>query len=135
MTPSLTLRWHDHGRMSILVRQGPLLRLLNYARQAEESRRGTVLMPRASFGIGAHVTRLQRVTFASAGGRRHAVLWASVDGSIGFVTCASRTLATLITALVPRWLAVMHVGWPLSCMWSGHRLAIIWPLLWRLRGG
>ena len=44
---------HDEGALHlILSEEGPTLRMMNYNRQLPESRRGTVLVPRASFHVG-----------------------------------------------------------------------------------
>ena len=93
--------------------EGPTLSLLNYSREASDSRRGTVLLPHASFHLGAPITRLQRISWAGGGAaagaaagvaaRRNGLLWASTDGSIGFVAPLSesdfRRLAFLATKM------------------------------------
>ena len=83
---------HEGTLHLILADDGPALRLLNYSKQAEESKRGTVLVPRAAFHVGAPITRLQRLAASrKAAHQRHAVLWGAVDGSIGCVAPISET--------------------------------------------
>ena len=141
---------HDEGALHLLLaEEGPTLRLMNYSRQLPESRRGTMLVPRAAFHIGAPITRMQRITVASAnaataalrpragigvnanaagstfgglggggggnggngGSRRHAMLWASADGALGYVVPveegAFRRLGFLATKMV---VGMPHVG-------------------------
>ena len=116
---------HEGALHLLLAEEGPTLRTLNYSRQVAESRRGTILVPRASFHLGAHLTRLHRLVLPSAAARatgggggsasgeraaaqqqqqRTALLWTSTDGSLGFVSpleeSAFRRLDFLTTKMV-----------------------------------
>ena len=94
-----------------------MLHTLNYARQVAESRRGTLLLPRASFHITSNITHLLRVALPSEARpapvalssgrpaqRRTALLWTATDGSLGFIATveegAFRRLDFLATKMV-----------------------------------
>ena len=126
---------HEGALHLVLAEEGPTLRTLNYSRQAEESRRGTLLLPRAALHLGASLTRLQRVAMpnaaasvagvaplmargsaasAASGGapaaaaRRHALVWTATDGSIGFVTPLEESAVRRLSFLATK----MVVGLP-----------------------
>ena len=100
---------HESTLHFLLAEEGPTLRTLNYSRQVAESKRGTMLVPRASFHLSAPITRLHRLIRGPGGmlqrhAPRTALLWTSADGSVGFAApleeAAFRRLARLGTKMV-----------------------------------
>ncbi|KAL1515988.1 hypothetical protein AB1Y20_002601 [Prymnesium parvum] len=94
------------------------LRLFADASQSTDASRGNQLQPRAAFQLGAQVNRLLRLTLptppaapaaSAAGGAaakltRHALLWATLQGSVGFLSpideSTFRRLSFLATKMV-----------------------------------
>ena len=80
----------------VLAEERKRLRAFGYSKGEAESRDGVLLVPRAAFYAGAQLSRLLRLTLpaptpaaaAAAGKRtpRHVLLYAAVDGSLGFVS-------------------------------------------------
>ena len=96
---------HEGSLHLLIGEEGPTLRSLNYSKHLTESRRGTILVPRAAFHLANPLTRFTRIVLppdrssgqgqdqiqfgradaVSARQQRTALLWSSTDGSLGYV--------------------------------------------------
>ena len=118
---------HEGALHLLLCEEGPTVRTLNYARQEANTQRGTLLHPRAAFHVAGAITRMVRLVLPPSGPpappapppaawgappqppqqpkkQRTALLWASADGSIGYIApleeAAFRRLAFLSQKMV-----------------------------------
>ena len=64
-----------------LAEEAGRLRVFTYNKQSTESRGGKLLLPQASFDVGDHVCHLQRLQLRGG----HVLLYATLDGAIGFL--------------------------------------------------
>lgn len=106
----------DGSTLSLLVSDSRKnIQIFSYAPKSVESWKGQKLLPRAEFHVGSHVTKFLRLpmlpTTSSTRTNRFALLFATLDGSIGCVApldeVTFRRLQTLQRKLVD---AVPHVA-------------------------
>ena len=117
---------HEGALHLLLAEEGPTLRTLNYSRHVADTKRGTLLLPRAAFHLAAPLTRMVRIVPPAHGTtttprpnepraaaaqkqqqqqqQRTALLWCSTDGSLGYVAplgeVAHRRLAFLTQKMI-----------------------------------
>ena len=88
---------HEGALHLLLAEEGATLRTLNYSRHVADTKRGTLLLPRAAFHLASPLTRMVRIVTPGATTprgpnaaaqkqqQRTALLWCSTDGSLGYV--------------------------------------------------